>query len=543
MSLKTKTMKSSTVMEFFNDMFMGKADTQNTTSPNSTGNNQIVADWLEISSPSFKNYVKFPPITMPDGDTVPIEVDDNYFRINDAFDKNQKNSTNTKKDFWFRLSGTHIYYTVTDTDLNVLGAIAVSNIHKLDDKNELCFLIDDAEDNKWTLCSIKTEITKKWVCAIKKNLGLKNLPIECTYATAKANVTTIEKTVIDEKTIQPIILIPLPSKKCNEGWNYLNQGKDWECICSEGFEQSPIDLPSESSVVTSPVAPLFEYEEVLAKSPLTSLDGQVKSEEYIKIKYFANSLRIFHPNLGKIVTLDGTVYIAEEIVFHTPSEHTIEGKRFDMEMQIIHYGQSRGDIAKQAVLSFLFKKQAGIYNKFFDDVDFFDLPNPHFPQRDIQNNLYIPKVFYTSGDSDIPVMKPFSFYTYQGSITFPPCTERTIHYVASDAIPIASSLLELMKEALRIPDLKDEKENIQISAEEPENYRETRPLNGRPVFFYDHKKYCGPEVSSDRPVKQKGHYEKVPKKITQYYYVNGMAPSGLPGSYVVDEAEAKGQSK
>ena len=50
--------------------------------------------------------------------------------------------------------------------------------------------------------------------------------------------------------------------------------------------------------------------------------------------------------MGKIVTLDGAIYVAEEIVFHTPSEHTIQGKRFPLEVQIIHYGQSKGDIAK-----------------------------------------------------------------------------------------------------------------------------------------------------------------------------------------------------
>ena len=69
--------------------------------------------------------------------------------------------------------------------------------------------------------------------------------------------------------------------------------------------------------------------------------------------------------------------------------------------------------------------------------------------------------------------------------------------------------------------------------------RSTQPLNGRPVFFYDHVKYCGPE-----PVKpasyNEGHYEKIIKPMTNYFYVNGEDPSGLPGSFVVSEKEAEG---
>mmetsp|Transcript_7109 Transcript_7109/g.7355 ORF Transcript_7109/g.7355 Transcript_7109/m.7355 type:complete len:136 (-) Transcript_7109:69-476(-) len=37
-----------------------------------------------------------------------------------------------------------------------------------------------------------------------------------------------------------------------------------------------------------------------------------------------------------------------------------------------------------------------------------------------------------------------------------------------------------------------------------------------------------------------GHYEKVTKKVHQYVWVSGNAPSGIPGSYVVSEDEALG---
>jgi len=179
-----------------------------------------------------------------------------------------------------------------------------------------------------------------------------------------------EITVLTKKVTQPIILIPLPSKSCNENWDYTKKGIDWDCDCAEGKEQSPIDLPVPNKALGSPAKPLFQYDEVLPRNTITTDDGQTKSEN-LKIKYVNSTLKILHKDFGRVVTLDGSVYVAEEIVFHTPSEHTINGKTYDLEMQIIHSGQTVGDIAKHVVLSFLFEKKPGVYNKFIDDVDFF----------------------------------------------------------------------------------------------------------------------------------------------------------------------------
>jgi len=37
-----------------------------------------------------------------------------------------------------------------------------------------------------------------------------------------------------------------------------------------------------------------------------------------------------------------------------------------------------------------------------------------------------------------------------------------------------------------------------------------------------------------------GHYEKVQKAFTKYFYVNNLAPSGLPNAFVVSKEEATG---
>ena len=136
-------------------------------------------------------------------------------------------------------------------------------------------------------------------------------------------------------------------------------------------------------------------------------------------------------------------------------------------------------------------------------------------------------------------MKPFSFYTYQGSLTFPPCTERTIMYVTSKPIQLGTTAIQLFQEALRVPDMMNQNGDVIVSNWIPISNRNTQPINGRPIFHYDHEKYCGPDPTPP-PEKPVGHYEKIIKKFTNYFYVNGEKPSGLPGAFVVSEKEAKG---
>jgi len=196
--------------------------------------------------------------------------------------------------------------------------------------------------------------------------------------------------------------------------------------------------------------------------------------------------------------------------------------------------------------AFLFKKKAGIYNKFIDKLDIFNLPNRNELYRDIAESLFIPYAFLQPKDPDIPMMNPFSFYTYQGSETQPPCTERTIVYVTSRPVYIGSIAIEMLKETLKVPDKIDENGDLQVSMLKLENYRSTQAINGRAVFHYDHLQNCGPSVSGSsigirRRRKPKGHFEKKISYTPEYFYVNSRIPSGMPSAFVVSRNEAMGK--
>jgi carbonic anhydrase len=340
--------------------------------------------------------------------------------------------------------------------------------------------------------------------------------------------------------------VPIPAKKCNQDWNFQNHGDDWECDCSEGKEQSPIDLPKKEIALDTKDSPLFKYSEVNPIEVISLEDGKVRDTDILKIKLGENALRI-KAKFGKAVTPDGSVYDAEELIIHTPSEHKIDGKAYDMEIQIVHNGKSVGDIGRQLTLAFLFEKKPGVYNKFIDDLDFFNLPNPTSRVVDIVNKLHISKIFYNSDETGEPKMKPFSFYTYQGSLTAPPCSEDSIVYVASKPIELGSTALHMFQESLRIPDQINENGDITVSDWIPMSNRNIQPINGRPVFHFNHESVCGPDKPKNSNSDSfggdgNGHFERVKKINDKYFFVPGKLASGVPNSFVVSKNEAFGIS-
>jgi carbonic anhydrase len=497
--------------------------------------NMLIEDWFMISSPNFKSEF-FPEIKINEKEISKIITDENNFRINNAFSLlSGKNKPMTNKYFWFRLSGLNLYYSVSPCDQNILGSISKENmnppseINKENDngKNIYCFTINDNLLQIWKICNNNEDLIKLTICTINKVLKIKSSFCK------KQKYKNIPKNI----AIQPMIIIPKPSRNCNEGWNYLKKGEDWECDCKEGREQSPIDLPNLDEAIDSPVTPLFHFSKVDPHFE-NNIDQILNENEGIKIKILENSLRILNQDMGRIITVDGAVYKAKEIVIHSPSEHTIKGKKYDAEMQVLFFGQSKGDISKQVILSFLFEGTPGEYNKFFDSIDYFNFPNAFNNEKIIKNKIFIPDVFCNMDDEDTNSMKKFSFYTYQGSLTFPPCTENTIMYVTSKPIPLSTTTITLIQESVRIPD-KEVNDKIYLTDSNIENDRKIQNSNGRPVFHYDHQKYCGPD-----PIKKKkeiGHFEKVKLLKQSIFFVDNNKPSGFPESFVIGMDEAYGQ--
>lgn len=530
-----------------------------------------LSNWLKINSPQFLDASLFPKIVLNDYSTKSLPVSESGYRVNPIYTGKKYSDPKyppTKEHFYFRYTKDNLYYSTDPDNYLVLENISIkeiSRIEQYDDDNDLsdCLKISTIRGIEWNICTEDKQIRHTWFCEMNKDLNIDSEACKQLILEELSDPVVIDKTVT-----QPIILIPLPSKECNENWNYKNKGQDWECDCIEGKEQSPIDLPfvdlndfstSSKDLVFSPVKPVFYYSEIDPKLTQTEVNNyynnnkdykniNIKEREFlantnIKLKYDKNKILIRHPNLGEIITLDGVSYKAEEIVFHTPSEHKIDGKKLDMEVEIIHYAQSKENMTKKLILNILFKRSPGVYNKFIDDIDAFNLPNPLIRERDITNKIHIHKFFYNSDEKGYLEMKDIDFYTYQGSLTSPPCTENTIHIVTAKPMLIGSTVLHLFKEAIKTPDVVDQDGNISLNTNEIRNNRSTQPLNGRRVYFFKTKKNIIEDIdegSHSQDTLPNGHYEKIKKKMAQYFHVSTDKPSGMPGSFVVSEKEAQG---
>ena len=73
-----------------------------------------------------------------------------------------------------------------------------------------------------------------------------------------------------------MVLIPRPSRQCNEKWNYQNFGADWECECAEGKEQSPIDLSKIEDMIKTNISPIIRYYKVKERDIEETIDGKNK---------------------------------------------------------------------------------------------------------------------------------------------------------------------------------------------------------------------------------------------------------------------------
>jgi carbonic anhydrase len=505
--------------------------------------------WLKIQSAHIRNPDIFPAVNLPDGSSLTMDVDNNNFLINPSLNFKVPNATETTLNtyFFFRLSKINLYFTINPNELHILNALNIENLKKVnpyDDygDNGMCFSLQDDEAKNWKLCATNIHEKNKWICSLNKLINVES--DRCLNREKNLQVQEIE--VIENK---PLIVVPYPSRHCNDNWNYKQFGDDWECECTEGKEQSPIDLPPIKSTIESVIKPIFEYVTVESKLGKNSLDKFLKAGENLKIIFKENMLRILHNNFGRVITFDGTIYQAEEINFHTPAEHTIDGTKYDMEMQVLHYGLTKGDIGKQFILSVLFKAKAGVVNHFLSDLDVFSLPNSRSTESDITNDLFIPRVFHSydeereeaKNSSFIKHMKPFSFYTYQGSLTSPPCAENTVVVVASDIQKMSITSLNMFRETLSKSYLQDSNNDIMLTDGLEHNIRNVQNKNGRPVFYFDCTKHC-PETSREKEPVKTGHFEKVLTKGTEYFFVGGNKPSGIPDSFVVNKDEAEGLS-
>ena len=168
-------------------------------------------------------------------------------------------------------------------------------------------------------------------------------------------------------------------------------------MCSEGKEQSPINVVSTKDVALTPLN--INYPQG-SKSIINN--GQTVQ---VNIKS------------GDTLTINGEAYALKEFHFHTPSENHVNGKSFPLEAHFVHATKD----GKLAVIAVMF--QEGTANPTLQKIV------KSFP---LEKNKEA-KLEFSEAYLDVVMPTKRDYYHFMGSLTTPPCSEQVNWFVLKQA--------------------------------------------------------------------------------------------------------------
>ncbi|EPQ12764.1 Carbonic anhydrase 6 [Myotis brandtii] len=301
----------------------------------------------------------------------------------------------------------------------------------------------------------------------------------------------------------------------HQDWTYTEGPNDethWpeEYPTCGGDRQSPIDVQRKK----------VRYNPSLKALNLTGYEAQ--SGDFLMTNN-GHTVQISLPPTMRMTTAEGTEYIAVQMHFHwggaaseiSGSEHTIDGLRYAAEIHVVHYNSKYEsyDIAKDAPDG-LAVLAALIEVKDYEENTYYSNFISH-----LEDVMYLGQSTVLSS-LDVQDMLPTNlrfYYTYEGSLTTPPCTENVRWFLLADFVPLSKAQVTKLENSL----LDHQDETIHNV------YRKAQPLNDRVVEanFEYHSNYqyaLGSELQSylrkiDSKLDDLLRSEKKAKRRCRYY--------------------------
>ena len=206
-------------------------------------------------------------------------------------------------------------------------------------------------------------------------------------------------------------------------------------LCAEGKHQSPIDLVNPTPAELPPI--FCEY--------YRTTDLNIRNN--------GHTIEVSYPE-GSWIEVDGVRYQLLQFHFHAPSEHTVAGESFDMEMHLVH----KSEAGSLAVVGLLIEK--GKHNSELESV-WAHLPDTAGETRNIENvNIDLQLMLSPTGTAQTVS----DYYRYDGSLTTPPCSEEVQWIVLTTPIEMSEAQIAAFKAIIH------------------NNNRPVQPLNGRKLF-------------------------------------------------------------
>jgi carbonic anhydrase len=199
-------------------------------------------------------------------------------------------------------------------------------------------------------------------------------------------------------------------------------------LCGSGKNQAPIDLHAMIEADLKPLGIAYSAggEEV------------VNNGHSIQVNY----------QPGSTLDVDGHVFELKQFHFHTPSENTIEGESFPMEMHLVHLDEA-GNIAVIGVM-------------FTEGEENAELTKAWSVMPKQADQKAVPG---TTLNAAALLPKNRDYYRFNGSLTTPPCTEGVTWIVMKEPITVSAEQVETFAHVMHHP-----------------NNRPVQPVNARPVL-------------------------------------------------------------
>ncbi|KAI3919629.1 hypothetical protein MKW92_035097 [Papaver armeniacum] len=225
-----------------------------------------------------------------------------------------------------------------------------------------------------------------------------------------------------------------------EMWGDLHP--EW-ATCKIGARQSPIDLANEK-ILYAPTLGELKLSHTPAFATLKNRGHDISLQW--NVAGSAGSIQI-----------NGTTYVLDQVHWHSPSEHTINGRRFDMELHMVHVNVQ---LQKVAVVGVVYMIS--------------DIEDPFLAR--LESSIF--EIYGFGGPNEVNVgvvdpnkidMSDTRYYRYMGSLTTPPCTEGVIWTVKERVMPVRRNQLMLLRRATGYGTF---------------NARPLQPINNRDILYY-----------------------------------------------------------
>ena len=198
-------------------------------------------------------------------------------------------------------------------------------------------------------------------------------------------------------------------------------------LCAVGNRQSPIDIVGATRAEVPAV--VFHYQPMMLEVQHNGHTVEVAStsENWIEVGGARYDLTQFH--------------------FHTPGEHTVEGRPFDMEVHLVHQNEE-GTLAVVGILV-----RRGGEHPVLDDLAE-QLPEPG-ESLAIEKKIAVAELLPEAS----------RIFRYEGSLTTPPCSEGVQWFVFETPVEVSAAALAAFEAVLG------------------DNSRPVQPLNGRELLI------------------------------------------------------------